>query len=154
VSVVAGDTYRREFAADPVQVRAARRQAMDIVRAWGLDCEEVGLVADELATNAVLHGRSPFTLIVKRDETRVVIEVVADDSEITSRACVERARPRHRGPIVVEVGRRALGPRQDRLGGAGVSWRVRCCFPGPCGIGQRAQSSRFDALSEVERARR
>ena len=82
MSVVAGDTYRREFAADPVQVRAARRHAMDIVRAWGLDCEEVGLVADELATNAVLHGRSPFTLIVKRDETRVVIEVVDENPRL------------------------------------------------------------------------
>jgi anti-sigma regulatory factor (Ser/Thr protein kinase) len=79
---VAGDTYRREFAADPVQVRAARRDAMKIVRAWGLDCEEVGLVADELATNAVLHGRSPFTLILERDDTRVVIQVVDENPRL------------------------------------------------------------------------
>jgi anti-sigma regulatory factor (Ser/Thr protein kinase) len=72
----------RKFPPDPGQVRAARHFALGVVGRWGLDPEGVGLVVSELATNAVLHGRSPFTLSLKREGRRVVITVADDNSTL------------------------------------------------------------------------
>lgn len=76
------DTHRREFAPNPGEVRAARHYAMDVVCGWGLDCEDVGLVTTELATNAVLHGRSTFTVTLRRDETHVVVQVADENPRL------------------------------------------------------------------------
>lgn len=65
----------RVFPPDPGQVRAARHFAVQIVHDWGLDPQDIALVVSELATNAVLHGRSPFTVSLKREGRRVVISV-------------------------------------------------------------------------------
>ena len=59
-------------------VRDARRSVRDLFRAWGLDSlgEIAELCTSELATNAVLHARSPVLLIVValRDSVRVEVE--------------------------------------------------------------------------------
>src|SRR5580692_10352688 len=60
-------------------VTAARHHAIDVVRSWGLDGDDVGLVTNELAANAVLHGQSPFTVTIWREEQRVTVEV-ADEN--------------------------------------------------------------------------
>jgi anti-sigma regulatory factor (Ser/Thr protein kinase) len=72
----------QEFPPDPGQVRAARHFAMGVVGRWGLDAEDVDLVVSELATNAVLHGRSPFTLSLKQEGRRVIITVADDNSTL------------------------------------------------------------------------
>ena len=73
------ETCRREFGPDSTQVSIARHFAMDMVRSWDLDPSEIGIVVSELATNAVLHGRSPFTVTLRRYGQRVSVEV-ADDN--------------------------------------------------------------------------
>jgi len=66
------------FIAVPEAVGAARRFATDALMTWGLDhlVEDGSLVVSELATNAVLHGGSPFRVSIARsaDGVRIVIE--------------------------------------------------------------------------------
>ncbi len=73
---------RKEFAPELAQVSAVRRYAVDVACAWALDPVDVGLVADELAANAVVHGRSPFTVTLRRDERHIVIEVADDNPRL------------------------------------------------------------------------
>ena len=80
--VVTADTCRREFNPDSAQVRVARHYAMDMARSWGLGPSEIGIVVGELAANAVLHGRSPFTVILRRYGQRVLVEVADDNPRL------------------------------------------------------------------------
>jgi anti-sigma regulatory factor (Ser/Thr protein kinase) len=57
------------------QVGAARRYAVARVREWGLAADALAFVVGELAANAVLHGRSPFSVSLRREDNRVVVEV-------------------------------------------------------------------------------
>lgn len=106
-----------EFQADITEVAAARRFAIGRVEGWGLASDEVALVVSELATNAVKHARSPFTVSLSYDADRVFIEV----SDLSSQ--------------VPELGR----PLAGAVGGRGLlivetlsnSWGVR--FPGQSG---------------------
>jgi len=65
----------RSFEPSPEQLRAVRRFVADLVDGWGLDSGDVVLVAHELAANAVVHARSPFTVEVSLDGSRVRVEV-------------------------------------------------------------------------------
>lgn len=57
----------------------ARRFAKDTLLAWGFDqlLDAAALVVSELATNAVLHARSPFTVRLQVEQDgRLRVEVV------------------------------------------------------------------------------
>ena len=66
-----------EFARDSASVPAARRFVRDALRGWQLDASEDAAVqlTSELATNALLHARSDFTvgLVVSRQAVRVEV---------------------------------------------------------------------------------
>lgn len=75
------DRYRR-FADSPVSSRAARRFVSRTLRNWQLDHLESDavLVVAELATNAMLHGDSDFTvgLVGGPDALRIVVGDTSD----------------------------------------------------------------------------
>jgi anti-sigma regulatory factor (Ser/Thr protein kinase) len=74
--------------------RAARRLVGDAVRQWGHDRGFAGdaeLVLSELATNAVVHARSEFSVVVRRDGAGVHI-AVRDASPVAPE-------PRDAGPM-------------------------------------------------------
>jgi anti-sigma regulatory factor (Ser/Thr protein kinase) len=63
--------------ADVTSAGAAREFVAECLGQWGLeDCaDEVGLVVDELVTNAIVHARSPVTLAVAHRSDRIVVQV-------------------------------------------------------------------------------
>jgi two-component sensor histidine kinase len=62
---------------DPVHVRDARRRARVLLTAWGLGAQAgLGeLVASELVTNAVCHGKAPIWMTLSADNGLLRIEV-------------------------------------------------------------------------------
>lgn len=68
--------HSRSFAPDAANVGAARRFVRDITRDdQDLDADTLVLLVSELASNAVLHARSPFRVTVDQDRSRVRVEV-------------------------------------------------------------------------------
>ena len=64
-----------EFECDTAAIRAARRFVIDAARPAGVDAEMVAPFVSELATNAVQHARTPFTVAVDNDHSRVRVSV-------------------------------------------------------------------------------
>lgn len=68
---------------DPAQVRHARRWLRTWCAAAGVDDDTAGtvvLLASELITNAVLHGRSPALVRVQRRGSLLQVQVSDDNS--------------------------------------------------------------------------
>ncbi len=62
-----GDRIRLD--AEPLSVGRARRFCTSTLRGWGATpdlVETCELLVSELATNAVLHARTPFTVMIER----------------------------------------------------------------------------------------
>ncbi|MBO0847617.1 MAG: MEDS domain-containing protein [Nocardioides sp.] len=76
-SATAGATGSRVFLPAPQAVSAARRFVAEMLEEWGQTrvLDDVILIVSELATNAVLHGGSPFRASVRREGDSVLIEV-------------------------------------------------------------------------------
>lgn len=74
-------TRRASFDADPVSASLARSFVVDQLEHDDLShlVDPVRLVTSELATNAILHARTPFTLTLERLED-VVVLTVSDNS--------------------------------------------------------------------------
>jgi anti-sigma regulatory factor (Ser/Thr protein kinase) len=63
---------------DERAVQAARRFTERTLAAWGIDAalsEDIVLCAGELVTNAVLHGKPPIELRLRRGEADVILQV-------------------------------------------------------------------------------
>jgi anti-sigma regulatory factor (Ser/Thr protein kinase) len=69
------------FAPSPSEVSAARHFAQTAAAEWGCCSSDLSLVVSELATNACIHARSPFTVSLHRNGTRVLVEVTDEDPE-------------------------------------------------------------------------
>jgi anti-sigma regulatory factor (Ser/Thr protein kinase) len=67
----------------PASAAAARRFVLDALRLWGLSdlAEDAALCTAEVATNAILHSRSQFTVAVRRTLTGVRVDVHDDRPE-------------------------------------------------------------------------
>ena len=66
-----------EFAPDHTAAARARQFVAQTLRAWGLEeaVEDAELLVSELVTNAILHARSPATVTIDRDGTRLRVAV-------------------------------------------------------------------------------
>lgn len=66
--------------AHPASSRAARAFVAEHLRAWNLEpaVEDATLLVSELVTNAILHGRSPIDLVVRKVKSSVRVEVFND----------------------------------------------------------------------------
>ncbi len=71
------EAVAHDFAADLASVRLARQMAADALHTWGLDAlvDPVALIVSELATNAVVHARSPFSVRLHLAPAALRIEV-------------------------------------------------------------------------------
>jgi anti-sigma regulatory factor (Ser/Thr protein kinase) len=67
----------RTFLGDPGSLRGARQFVGDTLHSWGLDhlAADGAIVVSELATNAVLHARSDFTVSLSSDGRTVRLSV-------------------------------------------------------------------------------
>ena len=72
-----GDEFVRIFVPAPVVSGEARRFVREVLQLWGEDLliEEAELIVAELASNAVLHARSPFRVTVSRVWSEIKISV-------------------------------------------------------------------------------
>jgi anti-sigma regulatory factor (Ser/Thr protein kinase) len=67
-----------EFAAETNAPRSARHFVTATLRSWGHNgmlVDDAGLLVTELATNAVLHARSPFRVVARTSERGVRVSV-------------------------------------------------------------------------------
>lgn len=61
--------------ADPTTARSARLVVADALAAEGLVCETARLLVSELASNVILHARTPFHLVVEIKGSRIRVEL-------------------------------------------------------------------------------
>jgi anti-sigma regulatory factor (Ser/Thr protein kinase) len=69
-------TERIELPAEPSSAGAARRFVSGLLSDPTETVETVVLLVSELASNAVLHARTPFELRVRVDDTTIRVEVI------------------------------------------------------------------------------
>jgi len=72
----------RGFSPHPTSVGLARAFVADALAPTGVDAEVVRLLTSELATNAVLHARTPFRVRLRADPNVVRVEVINDEPEL------------------------------------------------------------------------
>ena len=81
------NTASRHFEPAPETVREARSFVRIALDEAGADwADEATLLTSELATNAVIHARTTYSVTVSVEDDRVRIEV-ADGSPVTARRC-------------------------------------------------------------------
>jgi anti-sigma regulatory factor (Ser/Thr protein kinase) len=73
---------RAAYPADRTAVARARRFVRDTLIGWGADdaIDDAVLLTSELATNAVIHARTPFEVVCRATGASVQIEVVDGDA--------------------------------------------------------------------------
>ncbi|MGJ7441300.1 SpoIIE family protein phosphatase [Aquipuribacter sp. MA13-6] len=82
-----GATLELDVVDEPVSVRGVRRAVAAALDGWGVAedvADTVLLLVSELVTNALLHGRPPVQVRVRRSPTAVVLEV-HDDAQTLPR---------------------------------------------------------------------
>ncbi|MGE3619334.1 MAG: ATP-binding protein [Acidimicrobiia bacterium] len=83
--MTASESLATVFAPTPASGREARKWLRGALRRWGYDARVDGALIDdallctaELATNAVLHSRSPFQVFARTSGERLHVEVIDD----------------------------------------------------------------------------
>lgn len=81
---LAATSRSRSFAPDPALAAAARRYVAQAVAEWAMPdlIEDAALCTAELATNAILHSRTKFTVAVRRSPHGVRIDVHDDRPDL------------------------------------------------------------------------
>jgi anti-sigma regulatory factor (Ser/Thr protein kinase) len=66
------------FVADPSSTTAARRFASELIEQWGYDgvAGDAALCVSELAANALIHARGPFTVTIRPAGAGVRVDVI------------------------------------------------------------------------------
>jgi anti-sigma regulatory factor (Ser/Thr protein kinase) len=78
ISPAAADEFSADFPAERDAPGSARHFVADAFVRWGHAgdlLEDAKLLVTELATNAVVHARSPFSVVVRADNSRVRVSV-------------------------------------------------------------------------------
>jgi anti-sigma regulatory factor (Ser/Thr protein kinase) len=98
---VSSSSPRLDLPAEPASVGQARRFVRGVLDDWGLPdlVDTVMLLTSELATNAVLHARTAFAVVVSRRDDGVRVDVL-DGSVVT---------PRNRQPTQMAATGRGVG---------------------------------------------
>ena len=93
------------FARGPGAPSQARRFVASVLREWELDelVDPANLVVSELATNAVVHARSGFTVSLTHDGPVIRIAVGDGASSVPQRAAGGAGVPRGRGLPIIEA---------------------------------------------------
>jgi len=86
VVALGGAEAARVFPWDLLAVGASRKFVIDTLIAWNLRhvIDDAALIVSELATNAVLHGRSAFTVLLSSEAGTLCISVRDDSASVPS----------------------------------------------------------------------
>jgi MEDS: MEthanogen/methylotroph, DcmR Sensory domain/Histidine kinase-like ATPase domain len=110
------------FGVDRRSPRAARHVLAATLRAWGLEpiVDDASLVVAELATNSVVHARSPFTMVVSHRHHGLRIEIFDDSPVPPELKSPAPTSPSGRGVFLIVAISRSWGWR--RHGPGKVVW--------------------------------
>ena len=97
------ESSSREFQPESASVRAARKFAVGAPEAEGVDAGALELAVSELASNAVLHARTPFVVLVERITDGVRVSVSDGDPTLPRVRQVDAATITGRGMAIVEA---------------------------------------------------
>ena len=92
----------RSFEPKAHEVRAARHFVMATLEDWDLVQPDIPLLVSELATNAVLHARSDFSVTVVAREDRIRVEVFDRNTRLPSPASVPAEAYSGRGLMILQ----------------------------------------------------
>ena len=125
-------THQGEFAAETRSVARARAFVTGHLVDHGLDglVEDVELVVSELATNAVVHAGSPFTVTLGASEESVLLEVLDRAHSSPTLVAVRSSETSGRGIAIVQTVSRDWGVSELTSGGKSV-WAVFDIREGP-----------------------
>jgi hypothetical protein len=84
IGVAALHAERLDLLAEPSSVRSARVFVTTVLASWGFNglAETAALLTSELATNVVLHARTPYAVVVARTVEGARVDVL-DNSRIS-----------------------------------------------------------------------
>lgn len=120
VAVTASDVLRLDLEGAPASVSRARRFVRQALESWQIEgaVDAATLLTSELATNAVLHARSDFAVLVAHQGDQVRIDVLDGSPVPPQRRHHSTAAATGRGVALVEAVASAWGlTPKDRLGG-------------------------------------
>lgn len=129
---------RIRLPADPKSPSEARRFLAGVLHSWRMPellDGDVALLASEVATNAVSHAASGFTLLVRFDGSHVRLEVEDDSPLLPERRSVPVDHPSGRGLFLVESLATRWGTTTTPSGGKRVWFEVAVppAVPGTAG---------------------
>ena len=91
------------FDAEPRSAAIVRKYVRDSLDSLGLGSDEAVLLANELATNAIIHARSQFVVEVSVKESTCRIEVIDHDQRRPDKIELDHEATRGRGLVLVEA---------------------------------------------------
>lgn len=102
ISGDAGEIEKR-FPPEPESAPAARSFVLSAVNTGHEDAEtRLATVVSELATNAILHARTPFRVRVEQDRTKIRVSVIDQSPAPPTKKSYEPRHPTGRGLLIVE----------------------------------------------------
>jgi anti-sigma regulatory factor (Ser/Thr protein kinase) len=113
-----------DLLADPSSVGEARRFVRRVLVSWDIEetIDVVTLLVNELATNAVLHARTNYSVVMSRSSRSIRVEVL-DGSSVTPRKRQNSATAATgRGVALVDRLSSSWGTRSDQVGFAKCVW--------------------------------
>ncbi|MGO9343068.1 MAG: ATP-binding protein [Acidimicrobiales bacterium] len=110
---------RRRFEAEPRSAAYVRKYVRDSLDNWRVRSDEAVFLANELATNAIIHARSEFVVEMSLYDSTCRIEVVDHDPNRPREAPQSNATPNGRGLALVRALSRSWGV-ESRDEGKGV----------------------------------
>ena len=107
----------KAFELDPGEVAAARRFAAGVLKGWGCESDDVILAIGELASNAVLHARTDFAVILSMSDDRLTVEVADYNPRLPVAVEPPAGAVSGRGLMLVEAVSRAWGVHPEATSG-------------------------------------
>jgi anti-sigma regulatory factor (Ser/Thr protein kinase) len=106
-------------------VAAARRFAAGVLQSWGCESDDIILAIGELASNAVLHARTNFAVILLMSDDRLRVEVADYNPRLPIAVAPPAGAVSGRGLMLVEAVSRSWGVRPDASEGKRI-WAEFC----------------------------
>ena len=114
--MVIGSRRKAFFEPVPHSAQEAREFVRDACRAWQVDADDPVLMVDELATNAILHGRTAFWVTAQTQPDGLRVEVGDDNPRAPALADVGPEAESGRGLLIVATLARRWGTAPCEMG--------------------------------------
>ncbi len=101
--------HSRRFEAEPSSAAGVRKYVRDSLDHWRIRSDEAVFLANELATNAIVHARSDFVVEVSLYDSTCRIEVVDHDPTQPRESVTNNSTPSGRGLSLVKALSRSWG---------------------------------------------